>query len=320
MKVPSSRLIGVCTNQVMIMTANVSQSACQVPGSVNAWTQLWPPTNLMAPIPSQSVNESTRTPINGMKANARNMSKAGSTRMPSRLFVAPVGALDSSTWVSPGWTRGASAAMSLLDGGVHGGRELLGRDLQQEQLVDVVHQGLGLRRAERLVPRLLEVGRLSGRVVDELQERGIGRTGQLRLCRLYYRDLAALDVRVELGIGEQPVGEVGLGNRLLRIGGLGRDGEIVRRVTDGVLRVSLAAGHGREVPPSEPAGNKLRLSGLHGPVRPAAVQHHRCLAGVQHRLVGICVGGDRGEPLDEAVRLHEFLDLLAAADHRRVGP
>src|SRR5512133_598861 len=201
MKVPSSRLIGVCTNQVMIMTANVSQSACQVPGSVNAWTQLCPPTNPIALIPSQSVNESTRTPISGIKANARNISKAGSTRMPSRLFVPPGGAPGSSTWVSPGWTRGARAAMSLPDGGVHRGRKLLRRDLQQEQLVDVVEQRLCLCRAERLVPGLLEVGRLGSHVVDELQELCIRRTCQLRLCRLDDRDLAAVDVRVDLGIG-----------------------------------------------------------------------------------------------------------------------
>jgi hypothetical protein len=37
--------------------------------------------------------------------------------------------------------------MSRLDGGVHCSRELLGRDLQQEQLVDIVQQSLSLRGA-----------------------------------------------------------------------------------------------------------------------------------------------------------------------------
>src|SRR5215207_625501 len=145
MKVPKSRLIGVCTSQVMIMSAKVSQSACQVPGSVNTWTQLCQPVNSMALIPSQSVNESTRTPISGMKANARNMSRAGSTRMPSRLFAPPAGGAGSCNSVSvPAGARGATAVMSRPESAVHRVRELLGRDLQQEQLVDVVQQCLGL--------------------------------------------------------------------------------------------------------------------------------------------------------------------------------
>src|SRR5688500_15995428 len=134
----------------------------------------------MALIPSQSVNESTRTPINGTKANERNMSRAGSTRMPSRLFAPPAGGAGacSSVPVVAG-ANGATAVMSRLDGGVHCGRELLRRDLQQKELIDVVQQSLGLRGAECLVPGLLEVGCLVDHVEYELQEWGIRGTGQL---------------------------------------------------------------------------------------------------------------------------------------------
>src|SRR4030095_9819945 len=175
----------------------------------------------MALIPSQSVNESTKTPISGIKAKARNINRAGTTRMPSRLLAPPAGGAGSCNSVPvPAGTSGARAVMSRLNGGGHRRRELLRRDLQQEQLIDVVQQSLGLLRAECLIPGLLEVGRLTRHVEHGLQERCIGRTGQLRLRRLDYRHLAALDVRVDLGIGEQAVGEIGLGNRLLLIGGL----------------------------------------------------------------------------------------------------
>ena len=160
MKVPSSRQIGVCTSQVMIMTANVNQTACQVPGSVRTWRQLCVPTNSMAPIPSQSVNESTRTPISGIKAKARNISRLEPPECRADSSRRPLGAAGSCSSVPvPTGARGARAVMSRLDGGVHRRRELLRRDLQQEQLIDIVQQSLGLLRAESLIPGLLEVGR-----------------------------------------------------------------------------------------------------------------------------------------------------------------
>src|SRR4029453_2054941 len=155
----------------------------------------------MAPIPSQSVNESTRPPTSVTKANARNIHRAGTTKMPSRLLAPPAGGVGSGCSVPvPAGASGARAVMSRLNGGVHRSRELLRRDLQQEQLIDVVQQSLGLLRAEGLIPGLLEVGRLTRQVEHELQERCIRRTGQLRLRRLYHRHLAALDIRIDLGM------------------------------------------------------------------------------------------------------------------------
>src|SRR4029453_10913412 len=135
----------------------------------------------MAPIPSQSVNESTRTPISGTKANARNINRAGTTKMPSRLLAPPAGGVVSGCSVPvPAGASGARAVMSRLNGGVHRRRELLRRDLQQEQLIDVVQQSLGLLRAECLVPGLLEVGGLTRHFEPKLQERCIGGTAALR--------------------------------------------------------------------------------------------------------------------------------------------
>src|SRR5699024_3763804 len=68
---------------------------------------------------------------------------------------------------------------SLIQRLVHVVRELLGRDGQTEQLLDVVQQGLCSGRAERLVPGLHEVGRLGGDVVDELQPVGVLGAGEL---------------------------------------------------------------------------------------------------------------------------------------------
>ena len=109
---------------------------------MNAWTQLWPPTIDRAdPVP---VGEGKHQDADQRDDAERDEDEQGRQhQMPSRLFAAPGGAPASSAWISPGWTRGASAAMSLADDRVHVGRELLGRDRQLEQLGDVVQQRLG---------------------------------------------------------------------------------------------------------------------------------------------------------------------------------
>src|SRR6478672_9246734 len=106
----------------------------------------------MGLIPSQEVKDNSSTPIIGMKAKARKKISAGRTRMSSRDLApgaaAPAGG--SAAGLVPACVTCETAVMSLPDGCVHRGRELLGAALEQEQQVDVRQECLGLARAECL--------------------------------------------------------------------------------------------------------------------------------------------------------------------------
>src|SRR3954447_22061355 len=144
----------------------------------------------MAPSPSHCVKLKARTPSSGRTAKPTKMARAGSAIHATD----PCCPARTSRGTERRDTRGAASAVTrgprdaaaLLTGAhdpeqssaggcscadrlVHVVGELLGTDVQLEELADVVQQRRGLRARQSLVPGLREERGLAGRVVDELQ-------------------------------------------------------------------------------------------------------------------------------------------------------
>ena len=187
--------------------------------------------------------------------------------------------------------------------------------LRPEQLVDVVEQRLGAGRAERLVPGLLE-----GRAPSSPCRR---RTAGTRAS-----GLPANLLSTPLTTGTLPASVI----HAWTSASVSRPSVKYSFAIVFCSSVALARSRssstgcprccpGRPCRPRRPgscrtpgpAGDEVGAVVLHAAVGPGAVQHHRRLARVQQGLVGVGVGGDRREALDEPAGLDQLLDLGEAS-------